>query len=83
MASNLHTQRYADGSRKLVRRSTRQGRKKQRAYIKILVRMPEEYVEMMKWKNEQCGGLNSVNDQVRQAVRAALCGCVYTQLLKQ
>jgi hypothetical protein len=45
--------------------------------------MPEEYVEMMKWKNEQCGGLNSVNDQVRQAVRAALCGCVYTQLLKQ
>lgn len=56
---------------------------KPRGYVKVLVNMPIEYVELMKWKNEQCGGLYSVSEQIRQAVRGALCGLIYISLLKQ
>ena len=53
-----------------------------RGYVKVLVNLPAAHVEVMKWQNEKCGGKRSVSQQVRDAVRAALCGCVYTQLYK-
>jgi hypothetical protein len=61
----------------------KQGRKPTRQYIKILLRLPVEYYELMTWENEKCGGNLSVTSQIRSAVRASLCGCVYTQLVKQ
>ena len=33
---------------------------KPRGYVKVLVNIPAEYLELMKWKNEECGGRNSV-----------------------
>lgn len=56
---------------------------KPKGYIKVLVNIPAEYLAIMKIKNEQCGGLNSVNAQIRAAIRGHLCGLVYTSLLKQ
>ncbi len=53
-----------------------------RGYVKVLVNLPAAHVEAMKWQNEKCGGKRSVSQQVRDAVRAALCGCVYTELYK-
>lgn len=55
---------------------------KPRGYVKVLVNIPRAHLELMKWKNEECGGLNSVNEQIRQAVRGYLCGLVYISLLK-
>lgn len=55
---------------------------KPKGYVKVLVSLPAEYLELMKWKNEECGGLYSVNEQIRQAVRGALCGLIYISLLK-
>jgi hypothetical protein len=55
---------------------------KPRGYVKVLVNLPAEYVELMKWKKEECGGLCSVNDQIRTAVRGMLCGLTYISLLK-
>lgn len=52
-----------------------------RGYIKLLVNIPVAHVEMMKWKNEQRGGTLSVNEQIRRAVRNALCGQVYINLV--
>jgi hypothetical protein len=56
---------------------------KPKGYVKVLVNLPAEYVELMKIKNEQCGGLNSVSEQIRAAVRGHLCGLIYISLLKQ
>jgi len=82
MAHNIYQRTTADRKTKSYTRKGTQGRKPTRKYIKVLVRVPEEYYEMMKWENEKCGGLNSVTDQIRMAIRASLCGCVYTQLTK-
>ena len=56
---------------------------KSRGYVKVLVNLPPEYVAVMKAKNDECGGCNSMSEQIRQAVRGALCGLIYTSLLKQ
>lgn len=56
---------------------------KPRGYVKVLVNIPAEYVELMKWKNEQCGGMYSVSEQIRSAIRGMLCGLVYISLVKQ
>jgi len=56
--------------------------RKPRGYVKVLVNLPAAHVEAMKWQNEKCGGKRSVSQQVRDAVRSALCGCVYTELYK-
>ena len=66
---------------KIKRLHKKKGRKP-RGYVKVLVNLPAAHVEVMKWQNEKCGGKRSVSQQVRDAVRAALCGCVYTQLVK-
>jgi len=55
---------------------------KPRGYVKVLVNIPAEYLELMKWKNEECGGRNSVNEQIRTAIRGMLCGLIYISLLK-
>lgn len=55
---------------------------KPKGYVKILVNLPIEYLELMRWKNEECGGCNSVSEQIRQAVRGALCGLIYISLVK-
>jgi hypothetical protein len=54
---------------------------KSKGYVKVLVNIPPEYLELMRWENEKCGGNNSVNEQIRQAVRGHLCGLVYISLL--
>ena len=55
---------------------------KPKGYVKVLVSIPVEHLELMRWKNEQCGGMNPVNEQIRQAIRGQLCGLVYISLLK-
>jgi len=55
---------------------------KPHGYVKILVNVPAEYLAIMKAKNEKCGGLNPVSEQVRQAIRGALCRLIYINLLK-
>jgi hypothetical protein len=55
---------------------------KPKGYVKVLVNIPAEYLAVMKINNEQCGGLNSVSEQIRAAIRAHLCGLVYASLLK-
>ena len=72
---------YQNVDGKLHRREFRTG-PKSKGYVKVLVNLPPEYLELMRWKNEECGGLNSVNEQIRQAVRGSLCGLVYTGLFK-
>lgn len=68
-----------------IKKPAQQSRKpgpKPKGYIKVLVGIPAEYLELMKWNNERCGGLNPVNEQIRQAIRGMLCGLVYISLLK-
>lgn len=55
---------------------------KPKGYVKVLVNLPAEYIVIMKIKNEQCGGLNPVSEQIRAAVRGHLCGLIYASLLK-
>ena len=55
---------------------------KPKGYVKVLVNIPVEYLAIMKIKNEQCGGMNSVSEQIRIAIRGHLCGLVYASLLK-
>ena len=55
---------------------------KAKGYVKVLVNIPPEYLELMRIKNEECGGLLSVNEQIRSAIRGALCGLEYISLLK-
>lgn len=55
---------------------------KPKGYVKVLVNIPAEYLALMKWNNETCGGLNPVNEQIRQAIRGMLCGLIYISLLK-
>lgn len=52
-------------------------------YKQILIRIPVEYLEIMRWENEKCAGKYPVNDQVRLAIRGMLCGLMYINLLKQ
>jgi hypothetical protein len=56
---------------------------KPKGYVKFLVNVPSEYMEIMKWNNELCGGNNPVSEQIRQAIRGSLCGLVYANLVKQ
>lgn len=55
---------------------------KPKGYVKVLVNLPVEYIAAMKAKNIECGGLSSVSEQIRQAVRGSLCGLIYISLLK-
>lgn len=55
---------------------------KPKGYVKVLVGIPPEHLELMKWKNEECGGLNPVSEQIRQAIRGHLCGLIYISLFK-
>jgi hypothetical protein len=83
MAPNVYKRKTTDGATTIYTRKGTQGRKPSlRKYVKVLVRVPAEYYELMRWNNEKCGGLNSVTEQIRMAIRSSLCGCVYTQLLK-
>jgi len=82
MSSNIYTRKTADGKVTRHSRKGTQGRRKTRDYVVIRLRIPAEYHAIMKWENEKCGGKLSVTSQIRDAIRAKLCGCVYTQLLK-
>ena len=53
-----------------------------RNYKKVLVDIPAEHLALMKAKNEECGGLLPVNQQIRDAIRGSLCGLIYISLLK-
>ena len=81
MASRTVTRKFVDGTKKTFLRP-KQGRRKERDYVIIRLRVPVEYHALMTWENEKCGGNLSVTSQIQDAIRARLCGCVYTQLLK-
>lgn len=51
-------------------------------YKKVLVNIPAEYLALMKRKNEECGGMLPVSQQIRDAIRGSLCGLIYISLLK-
>lgn len=51
-------------------------------YKKVLVNIPAEYLALMKAKNEECGGMLPVSQQIRDAIRGSLCGLIYISLLK-
>lgn len=55
---------------------------KPKGYVILSVRLPAYYVAAMKAVNAECGGGLSVNEQIRRAVRSALCGLVYASLVK-
>jgi hypothetical protein len=55
---------------------------KPKGYVKVLVDIPEFYLVAMKKKNEECGGLYPVNEQIRRAIRGMLCGLIYISLYK-
>lgn len=82
MASKTVTRKFADGTTKTFLRKP-QGRRKVRDYVIIRLRVPIEHHDLMVWENEKCGGNLSVTSQIQDAIRAKLCGCVYTQLVKQ
>jgi hypothetical protein len=42
-----------------------------KGYVKFLVNVPAEHLELMKIQNEKCGGLNSVSEQIRTAIRGS------------
>lgn len=43
----------------------------------------DEHLAVMQYRREECGGLLSVNQQIRDAIRGHLCGLVYMSLYKQ
>lgn len=53
-----------------------------RNYKKVLVNIPAEHLALMKAKNEECGGMLPVSQQIRDAIRGSLCGLIYISLLK-
>lgn len=77
MASTI----YTDVNGNLHRLEHAKPGPKPKGYVKVLVNIPAEYLELMKWKNEECGGRNSVSEQIRQAIRGSLCGLVYMSLV--
>jgi len=83
MASNYYSRTTVDGTTSRFSRKGTQGRRKVRDYVIIRLRVPVEHHALMVWENEKCGGNLSVTSQIQDAIRAKLCGCVYTQLLKQ
>lgn len=52
-------------------------------YVPVLVEMPVEYLALLRWRRDDCGGLLPVNEQIRRAVRAYLLdGLVYINPVK-
>lgn len=72
-------QHTADG--KSYRVACRKPGPKPHGYVKVLVNLPVAHLELMRIRNEECGGMNSVNEQIRAAVRGYLCGLVYISLV--
>ncbi|MBI5942904.1 MAG: hypothetical protein HY864_00935 [Chloroflexi bacterium] len=62
-------------------RSWKPGPKPKR-YVKVLVNVPVEHLEIMRIRNEETGGCDSVSAQIRTAIRGHLCGLIYISLLK-
>ena len=56
---------------------------KPRGYVSVLVDIPIEHLAVMRYRRDECGGLLSVNQQIRDAIRGHLCGLVYTSLYIQ
>lgn len=51
--------------------------------VSVHAEIPPEYLAAMKARNDRCGGLYPVNEQIRRAIRAHLLdGLVYISLLK-
>ena len=53
---------------------------KPRGFVRVLVDIPAEHLAVMQYRREECGGLLSVNQQIRDAIRGHLCGLVYMSL---
>ena len=82
MASKTYKQYYADGTSKLLRRSTKQGRKPSGLGRPKLIRLYAEDEEKLKVLKEKLGYLFNENEIVREAVHK-IVNSVYTELLKQ
>lgn len=81
MASNSYIQYYSDGTKKKLRRSTKQGRKTSGLGKPKLIRLYAEDEEKMKLLKEKLGYLFNENEIVREAVHK-IVNSVYTELLK-
>ena len=81
MASKTYIQHYAGGTRKLVRRSLKQGRKSCGLGTPFLQRLFEQDEEILLVVKEKLGYLYNKNDFVRNAVKYYI-NSVYTELLK-
>ena len=56
---------------------------KPQGFVKVLVNIPAEHLAVMQFVNHQCGGMMPVSQQIRDAIRANLCGLVYISQQKQ
>lgn len=81
MASNSYMQYYADGTKKKVRRSVKQGRRPRGLTKPRLYRLYKEDEEKMKLIKDRFGYMYNENEFVRDAVHEKLINSVYTELL--
>ena len=56
---------------------------KPRGLVRVLVDIPAEHLAVMQYRRDECDGLLSVNQQIRDAIRGHLCGLVYIGLYIQ
>ena len=82
MASKTYKQYYADGSSKVLIRSTKQGRKPSGLAKPKLIRLYEVDEEKMKLLKDKLGSYWNENDFIRSAVSEKLSNSVYTEFLK-
>ena len=82
MASNSYIQYYSDGTKKLLRRRIKQGRKSNGLAKPKLIRLYEVDEEKMKLLKNKFGIYWNENDFIRSAVSEKLSNSVYIELLK-
>jgi len=80
MASNIFVQYYANGDKKTVRRSTKQGRRPSGLGRLKSVRLYQDSIEKMDKLKEIYGCYWNENDFIRSAVAEKLSNSVYTEL---
>jgi hypothetical protein len=81
MASTIYTQARSDGTRQLVRRLIKQGRKPQGLGKPKLVRLNKASETKLLAMKEQLGYLYNENEIIRNSVEYCLNN-IYTELLK-
>ena len=52
-------------------------------YLRQCADIPADHLAVMQYRRDECDGLLSVNQQIRDAIRGHLCGLVYIGLYIQ